>query len=127
MYMNGGPGSTSMNALFTENGPLRVTQTNSTDNSSFTLSYHPDLSWQAAGDLLYVDMPVGTGWSYGEKANTSLEEVGADFLTFLLNFYSEHPQYRHREIILTGESFGGKYLSFMSKSILDFNSNNPTK
>jgi carboxypeptidase D len=72
-------------------------------------------------------MPVGTGWSYGEKANTSLEEVGTDFLTFLLNFYSEHPQYRNREIILTGESFGGKYLSFMSKSILDFNSKNPTK
>jgi len=24
IYLNGGPGSTSMNALFTENGPLRV-------------------------------------------------------------------------------------------------------
>jgi len=24
IYMNGGPGSTSMNALFMENGPLRV-------------------------------------------------------------------------------------------------------
>lgn len=76
---------------------------------------------------MYVDMPVGTGWSYGEKANQSLEEVGDDFLTFLLNFYKEFPQYRSREIMLTGESFGGKYLSYMSKSILDFNSANKVK
>lgn len=67
-------------------------------------------------------MPVGTGWSYGEKPNTSLEEVGHDFLTFLLNFYAEFPKYKTREIVLSGESFGGKYLSYMSKAILDFNS-----
>jgi len=48
--------------------------------------------------------------------------VGQDFLTFLLNFYKEFPGYRNREIMLAGESFGGKYLSYMSKAILDYNS-----
>lgn len=31
LYMNGGPGATSMTALFEANGPLTVTQTDSED------------------------------------------------------------------------------------------------
>ena len=68
LYMNGGPGSTSMNALFTENGPLRVAQVDPEDQDSYQVTYEPQLSWQQAGDLLFVDQPVGTGWSYGEKS-----------------------------------------------------------
>lgn len=46
IYMNGGPGSTSMNALFTENGPLRVAQPGgSSDYSNFEVTYEPDSSW----------------------------------------------------------------------------------
>ena len=40
IYMNGGPGSTSMNALWMETGPLRVTQ-----DDDFVVTYEPDLSW----------------------------------------------------------------------------------
>ena len=39
VYMNGGPGSTSMNALFMETGPLRVVQTDPNDNDSFVVTY----------------------------------------------------------------------------------------
>ena len=119
--MNGGPGSTSMNALFTENGPLRISQPDPTDNENFEITYTPELSWIGAGDLIFVDMPAGTGWSYGEKTATSLTEIGEDFVTFLQNFYTEFPQYKARELILTGESFAGKYLSYIAKSILDHN------
>jgi len=55
IYMNGGPGSTSMNALFLETGPLRVVQTNLTDNDSFIVTYEPENSWQSLGDLLFID------------------------------------------------------------------------
>ena len=58
-----------MNALFTENGPLRIKQTGDDKYSDdYAISYHPADSWAAAGDLLFIDQPVGTGWSYGEKA-----------------------------------------------------------
>lgn len=40
IYMNGGPGSTSMNALWMETGPFRVTQ-----DDDFVVTYEPDLSW----------------------------------------------------------------------------------
>ena len=53
VYLNGGPGSTSMNALFTGNGPLRVTEIG--DAEDFEITYEPDDSWVGLGDLLWID------------------------------------------------------------------------
>ena len=39
----------------------------------------------------------------------------------MLSFYEEYPIYKDRELVLTGESFAGKYLSYTSKAILDYN------
>lgn len=121
IYMNGGPGSTSMNALFMEQGPLRVNQNDPNDLDSFEIYYDESLSWLSTGDLLYVDMPVGTGWSYGAVSPTSLTKVGTEFVSFLGNFFDEFPELQSRELVLTGESFAGKYLSFISQAILDQN------
>ena len=122
VYLNGGPGSTSMNALWTGNGPLRVSETGSdTQGDDFAITYDTTISWQAAGDLLWVDQPVGTGWSYGEHTVTTLDEIGDEFVQFMLSFYEEYPDYKERELVLTGESFAGKYLSYTSRAILDYN------
>ena len=46
VYLNGGPGSTSMNALWTGNGPLRVTETGSkTEGKDFEITYDTTISW----------------------------------------------------------------------------------
>jgi carboxypeptidase D len=119
--MNGGPGSTSMNSVFMEAGPLRCIWNDPQDLDSFVVTYRPELSWQTLGDLLFVDHPVGTGWSYGEHSPESLPEVAADFVTFLNNFYDEYPERRVQELVLTGESFAGKYLSFTGQAIIDYN------
>ena len=56
VYLNGGPGSTSMNALWTGNGPLRVSETSNGENGGdFKITYDTTISWQAAGDLLWID------------------------------------------------------------------------
>lgn len=85
------------------------------------MTYEPDKLWTSLGDLMYVDHPVGTGWSYGNKVPTNLNEIADDFLGFLLNFYKEYPQLLKQELVLTGESFAGKYLSYISQAILDYN------
>ena len=120
IYLNGGPGSTSMNALFTANGPLRVEEISYRED--FAITYDPDNSWVGLGDLLWIDQPSNTGWSYGEHYATSLEEIGNDMVTFMLNFYEEFPEYKTRTLMLTGESFAGKYLSFTAKAMQDYNS-----
>ena len=45
IYMNGGPGSTSMNALFTENGPLYAVKTDEDDEDSYQVWYDAENSW----------------------------------------------------------------------------------
>ena len=55
---------------------------------------------------------------------TSLVEVADEFVQFMLSFYEEHPVYKDRELVLTGESFAGKFLSYTSRAILDYNDNN---
>ena len=42
-------------------------------------------------------------------------------MDFMLSFYEEFPVYKERELVLTGESFAGKYLSYTSRAILDYN------
>jgi carboxypeptidase D len=122
IYLNGGPGSSSMNALWTGNGPLRAYPKDSqTKGDDFEVKYDTTVSWQAAGDLLWIDQPAGTGWSTGQRIVTSLDEIADEFVTFLLSFYEEYPQYKTRELVLTGESFAGKYLSYSSRAILDYN------
>jgi carboxypeptidase C (cathepsin A) len=111
-----------MNALFTGNGPLRVAETG--DHEDFDITYVPNDSWVGLGDLMWIDQPVGTGWSYGEHAAQSLDEIGNDFVTFMLNFYEEFPVYKTRDLVLTGESFAGKFLSYSTRAILEYNADN---
>mmetsp|Transcript_48937 Transcript_48937/g.36023 ORF Transcript_48937/g.36023 Transcript_48937/m.36023 type:complete len:85 (+) Transcript_48937:294-548(+) len=63
VWLNGGPGSSSMFGLFLENGPLRVNHTSSS-MEDFIVSLPPEGSWLDLGHIIFVDQPVGTGFSY---------------------------------------------------------------
>ena len=60
-------------------------------------------SWVEKANLLFVDNPVGTGYSYVEKGanfTTSNAGVAADLLAFLRGFYTAKPEviclFKHR-------------------------------
>lgn len=79
IWLNGGPGSTSMFGLFAENGPLRVSR-NGTGANDFLVDWQDPSttpgSWFDVADILYIDQPVGTGFSYGESLLTTMEQAG---------------------------------------------------
>ncbi|KAI0103332.1 carboxypeptidase S1 [Nemania sp. FL0031] len=56
IWMNGGPGGSSMVAVFTENGPCHI-------NDAFEPE-SADWSWNTDYNVLYIDQPVQTGFSY---------------------------------------------------------------
>lgn len=75
LWLNGGPGSSSMFGLFVENGPLRVAR-NGTGTGDFIVSLPRDGqgSWIDEGvDMVFVDQPVGTGFSYGDSLATTMQ------------------------------------------------------
>ncbi|KAJ2547402.1 hypothetical protein EV175_005236, partial [Coemansia sp. RSA 1933] len=68
LWIQGGPGSSSMIGLFTELGPLELT-----DDGEF---FRRNVSWANEYDLLVVDQPVGTGFSsVTPKKSLSLDDL----------------------------------------------------
>ncbi|KAI5358164.1 Putative peptidase S10, serine carboxypeptidase, alpha/Beta hydrolase [Septoria linicola] len=62
IWLNGGPGSSSMFGLFAENGPCFV----NADSNSTRLS---EWSWNNEVNMLYLDQPVQVGFSYDTLQN----------------------------------------------------------
>nr|GEW44772.1 serine carboxypeptidase-like [Tanacetum cinerariifolium] len=105
IWLTGGPGCSSELALFYENGPFKIT-----DN--MTLVWN-EYGWDQASNLIYVDQPTGTGFSYSsDKRDIRHDEQGVsdDLYDFLQAFFTEHPEFVDNDFYITGESYAGHYI-----------------
>ncbi|KAB5517385.1 Alpha/Beta hydrolase protein [Coniochaeta sp. 2T2.1] len=102
MWINGGPGCSSMIGLFQENGPCHFV------NGASTPSLNP-YSWNTYANMLYVDQPIGTGFSYGTDEATSTLTAAPFVWQFMQAFYAAFPPYANRDFGLFTESYGGHY------------------
>ena len=59
--------------------------------------------------MLYVDQPIGTGFSYGTDDATSTLTAAPFVWLFMQAFYTAFPQYANRDFGLFTESYGGHY------------------
>ncbi|KAM0804705.1 carboxypeptidase-like protein S1 [Usnea florida] len=101
-WFNGGPGCSSMIGLFQENGPCHFV------NGESTPSLNP-YSFNTYANMLYVDQPIGTGFSYGTDSVTSTVTAAPYVWTLLQAFYTQFPQYENRKFGIFTESYGGHY------------------
>lgn len=111
MWLNGGPGCSSMDGALMEVGPFRVND----DGNSVHLN---EGSWYKAADVVFVDQPGGTGFSLTEQYDKDLDEVADDFYKFLLAYYEQFPQDLGNPLYLAGESYAGQYIPFIADKIL---------
>ncbi|XP_042476057.1 serine carboxypeptidase-like [Macadamia integrifolia] len=105
IWLTGGPGCSSELAIFYENGPFKIA-------NNLSLVWN-DYGWDKVSNLLYVDQPTGTGFSYSsDNRDTRHDEagVGNDLYDFLQAFFAEHPEYAKNEFYITGESYAGHYI-----------------
>jgi carboxypeptidase D len=65
-----------------------------------------------------VDQPVGTGYSIGTPTAISQEETAEDFVKFFKNF-QETFGIKNFKIFVTGESYAGRYVPYISAAMLD--------
>lgn len=96
-WFNGGPGCSSMIGLFQENGPCHFV------NGASTPSLNP-YSFNTYANMLYVDQPIGTGFSYGTDDVTSTVTAAPYVWTLLQAFYAQFPQYESRNFGIFTES-----------------------
>ena len=81
--------------------------------------------------MLFIDQPVGTGFSYTTNNNyaSNDEQVAEQFYYFLIQFFKLHTNYVStnnnmkitRNFYLTGESHAGHYIPYISDYILKRN------
>ena len=114
LWLTGGPGCASEVALFYENGPYQFTST--TDS---TIKSNPN-SWNEFSNLLYVDQPIGTGFSKGGLHDPKSEkEVAEDMAVMLRGFLVQNPEYVNRDFFITGESYAGHYIPAIAYELLN--------
>mgnify|MGYP001494942347 FL=1 len=121
-FINGGPGCSSMDGLLLENGPFRV------DGDGLLTANEG--SWHMQSDIVYIDQPLGTGFS------TKLDSTEKDFdfydtdlindssknmIIFLIEYFKIFPQDKHKNIIFAGESYAGQYILHFINNIWKFN------
>ena len=128
VWLNGGPGCSSMDGLWLEHGPFRLEGEGEPD-----IKINP-YSWHNAANMLYVDQPVGTGFSYTARKDgyaTSDQAVNEAFYSFLEAFFKLHGKAytttdadgrrRTRPFMFSGESHAGHYIPNMVQHILERN------
>lgn len=113
LWLTGGPGCSSELALFEENGPYKI-------NDDLSLRINP-YSWNNFANLLFVDQPLGTGYSTAKTLETTETEIATDFYTFFTEFLTAYPQFKGRPFYITGESYAGHYIPAISAYIVQQN------
>ncbi|KAJ3190579.1 Cell death protease [Irineochytrium annulatum] len=111
VWMNGGPGCSSMDGVFLENGPFMPHP-----NGSLTVKEH---SWHHGATVVFLDQPLGTGYSTmdGGKEDQNMEAVTTHFMTFMENFFEIWPDLRKYDLYLAGESFAGVFIPYFATAI----------
>jgi carboxypeptidase D len=70
--------------------------------------------------MLWVEFPVGVGFSQGKVTAKSEEEIAKDFVGFFKNFQDIFGISRFK-IYITGESYAGRYVPYVASAMLDLN------
>ncbi|XP_051168677.1 retinoid-inducible serine carboxypeptidase-like [Leptopilina boulardi] len=121
IWLQGGPGMSSSGfGNFEEIGPL---DSNVTDRNN---------TWVKEYNVLFVDNPVGAGFSYTttkDALTRTNKQIALDLLVFIKNFLENFPNFANVSTYIIGVSYGGKmtvefaYLWYKAQEKGEINSN----
>ncbi|KAK8024491.1 hypothetical protein PG993_012557 [Apiospora rasikravindrae] len=111
IWLNGGPGCSSLEGLIQENGPFLW------QYGTYKPVPNP-WSWHHLTNIVYIEQPVGTGFATGNATITDEEELAAQFLGFWRNFVDLFALQGYK-VYVTGESYAGMYCPYIASAMLD--------
>eukprot|EP00118_Oscarella_pearsei_P028674 m.2674 g.2674 ORF g.2674 m.2674 type:complete len:460 (+) comp8839_c0_seq1:55-1434(+) len=111
LWMNGGPGCSSMEGYLYELGPLHFESDN--PNVAPKLMKNP-YTWSKIANIIFLESPVGVGYSYStlgpEDDKTNDTRTAKENLQFLIGFFAAYPEYKSHDFYISGESYAGIYI-----------------
>mmetsp|Transcript_4889 Transcript_4889/g.14205 ORF Transcript_4889/g.14205 Transcript_4889/m.14205 type:complete len:484 (-) Transcript_4889:141-1592(-) len=105
LWLQGGPGASSLFGMFTEVGPFSIGPGGVVQPRA--------VAWNKHFHMLFLDNPVGVGFSFTETVEGFVrdqQQVGADLYAALAQFFQLLPALRANDFYVTGESYAGKYV-----------------
>ncbi|KAM0479518.1 hypothetical protein ACHAPX_004734 [Trichoderma viride] len=115
IWLSGGPGCSSMVSVFEENGPISW--------QPGTLEPTPNpFSWHLLTNVVWIDQPVGTGFSKGDPSITDEDELSQQFMGFWRNFVDTFGMHGWK-VYIAGESYAGMYSPYISSHFIDVDDN----
>ncbi|KAL8491137.1 hypothetical protein ACS0TY_022970 [Phlomoides rotata] len=122
LWQSGGPGCSSLSGIAFGIGPFTF------DVASFNGSLTPLIPWQHSwtkiANVIFIDSPVGTGFSYTTQAKSfhSSDTLTAKHVdTFLRKWLMNHPEFIRNDLYIAGDSYGGKIVPIIVSEILKSN------
>lgn len=104
LWLNGGPGLSSLHGFFLENGPFKIV------NSQLEMN---EYSWHQNAHMLFIDNPVGTGFSFTTDKrgySTDQSSIAENLYSVLSQFFELFPNLKARKFYMSGQSYAAKYV-----------------
>ncbi|KAK3725422.1 hypothetical protein LTR37_000392 [Vermiconidia calcicola] len=116
LWLNGGPGCSSLTGLFMELGPSSI-------NEKREVHYNPS-SWNSNASVIFLDQPVNVGYSYSGSSVSNTVAAGKDVYALLTLFFKQFPEYTEQPFHISGESYAGHYIPVFASEILSHKKRN---
>ncbi|PNY15322.1 serine carboxypeptidase [Trifolium pratense] len=108
LWLTGGPGCSALSGLFFEIGPLEIIK-EEYNGSLPNLILRPH-SWTKVCSIIFVDLPVSTGFSYA-RTNSASQRSDSILVRQALQFFRkwlvDHPKFQSNEVYIGGDSYSG--------------------
>lgn len=117
LWLNGGPGSSSLLGFLQELGPLLI-------NATGGLMQNP-YAFTKQVNVLAIEAPAGVGFSYcaamltgGACANTDKTTAAANRAAVADFFATKFPELQKNRFYITGESYAGVYVPTLARELI---------
>jgi serine carboxypeptidase-like clade I len=117
LWLNGGPGSSSLLGFVQELGPLLM-------NATGGLMDNP-WSWTNVANVFVIESPVGVGYSYcanqleGKVCKNTDKYTASTARAAIVSFFDKFPELAKNDFFITGESYAGVYIPTLAREIVD--------
>ncbi|XP_022633239.1 serine carboxypeptidase-like 11 isoform X3 [Vigna radiata var. radiata] len=107
LWLTGGPGCSSFSGLAFQIGPFAF-KTEKYDGNVPNLVLRPQ-SWTKVSSIIFVDLPLGTGFSYAKNltANRNDWKLVHHTHQFLRKWLIDHPEFLSNDFYMGGDSYSG--------------------
>ncbi|KAH9928842.1 Alpha/Beta hydrolase protein [Fomitopsis serialis] len=112
LWINGGPGCSSMQGLLQEVGPISW-------EIGRAIPHSNEHSWTNLSSILFIDQPVGTGFSQGTPDIENEDQLAEQLVGFLQQFLEVFSELKGNNFYTTGESYAGMYVPYITNYIYE--------